>query len=165
MIVFLGWWAFTGLKRWPLSNGAVAGICLFLLLHLFAARWTYSNVPYADWGRAIGLDINATFGFQRNMFDRLVHFSFGLLLTAPFAEMLRRYCRMSGWAAIVGAVTVVLAIGALYEIFEWLLAVFMDPVSAEAYNGQQCDPFDSQKDMAGAFVGSLGAALFVKEPR
>jgi putative membrane protein len=165
VIAFLTWWAFAGLKRWPLSNAAVAGICLFLLLHLFAARWTYSNVPYEAWGKAVGFDVDRAFGFQRNMFDRLVHFSFGLLLTWPFAEIVRRYGGLTPRGALICAVIIVLAVGALYEMFEWLLAVFMDPASAEAYNGQQGDPFDSQKDMAVAFLGSLGAAVFVRMRR
>jgi putative membrane protein len=54
----------------------------------------------------------------------------------------------------------VLGSGALYEIFEWLLAVSMDPVSSEAYNGQQGDPFDAQKDMLIASIGSLAGLAF-----
>ena len=41
------------LRRWPLSDRAVACIWLFLLLHTFAARWIYSYVPYDDWARAL----------------------------------------------------------------------------------------------------------------
>ena len=53
----------------------------------------------------------------------------------------------------------VLSISAVYEIFEWLLTVIMAPQHAEAYNGQQGDLWDAQKDMALAFVGSLCASL------
>ena len=51
------------------------------------------------------------------------------------------------------------AVSALYEIFEWSLALMMAPQSAEAYNGQQGDGFDAQKDMALALGGNLLASL------
>ena len=79
------------LSRFPLSNTSVACIAAFLLLHDLAARWTYSDVPYEQWGEAIaGLSIDQTFGFTRNQFDRLVHFCFGLLAIRPVSEIARR---------------------------------------------------------------------------
>ena len=54
-----------------------------------------------------------------------------------------------GWAVAV------LAIGALYEIFEWLLTIGMNAEAADQYNGQQGDMFDAPKDMAMALLGSL----------
>lgn len=38
----LAWYA---LRRWPISDGAAWCIAGFMLLHLFAARWSYSFVP------------------------------------------------------------------------------------------------------------------------
>jgi putative membrane protein len=43
----------------------------------------------------------------------------------------------------------------VYELAEWLIAIGLSPAAAENYNGQQGDPFDAQKDMALALVGSL----------
>lgn len=128
----------------------------FLLLHLFAAHWTYSDVPYDAWSRAVlprGLDV--ALGWHRNMFDRLVHFSFGALLMMPLAELFRRYGGDARRRAFLEALAVVLAVSAVYEVFEWLLAVGMDPADADAYNGQQGDVFDSAKDMAMAGMGAL----------
>ena len=51
----------------------------------------------------------------------------------------------------------VLAVGGLYEIFEWLLVMTLSPADAGAYNGEQGDRFDSQKDMAIAALGALAA--------
>ena len=58
----------------------------------------------------------------------------------------------------------VFAVSAAYEIFEWFLAVVMDPAAADAYNGQQGDVFDSPKDMAMAGLGSIITAgmIFVR---
>ena len=91
------------------------------------------------------------------MFDRLVHFTFGALAIVPFCEIGTRHIGLSRRFALVAAVTFVLAAGGLYEIFEWSLTMTMSPTDAGAYNGEQGDTFDSQKDMAIAAVGALFA--------
>ena len=145
------------LRRWPISTFSLGNIVLFLLLHTLAARWSYSFVPYDAWGRALfGWSPDAAFGFGRNMFDRLVHFAFGLLAIRPVREIAMRHFGLTPRAALYVAPEFVLAFSAVYEIFEWQLALFMDPADAEAYNGQQGDIFDAQKDMA---LAALGAAL------
>ena len=48
-----------------------------------------------------------------------------------------------------------------YEIFEWLLTVFLSPEDADSYNGQQGDMWDAQKDMALALVGSTLSAIWI----
>ncbi len=145
------------LRRWPVGTASLRNIVLFLLLHTIAARWSYSFVPYEAWARALtGWSPDAAFGFGRNMFDRLVHFAFGLLAIRPVREIAIRHFGLSSRAALYVAPEFVLAFSAVYEIFEWQLALFMDPADAEAYNGQQGDIFDAQKDMA---LAALGAAL------
>ena len=150
------------LRRWPLSNGSVGSILLFLLLHTLGGRYIYSYVPYDVWARAIsGHDISGTFGFARNGYDRLVHFAFGVLLTAPLAEAARRYGVMRmGWS-LAFAFAAVGCVGALYEIFEWLLSVVAAGQTADWYNGQQGDMWDPQKDMAAAQIGSLVALIWL----
>jgi putative membrane protein len=155
--------AVPALRKWPLTDASVGCMFAFLLLHLVGARWSYSFVPYDDALESLtGLTLNATFGFSRNHFDRLVHFSFGLLAVVPVQEIAKTYFKFSHRAAVYLALEFVLALSAVYEIFEWLLAVFMDAKSADAYNGQQGDMFDGQKDMLLAFSGAIVAALFAK---
>jgi putative membrane protein len=152
------------LKRHPLSNTSVNWIVGFLLLHLFAARWSYSFVPYSDWSRVLtGISIDAVFGFERNMFDRLVHFAYGLCFAVPIVEICRRYLAMSLKISIWVMLLFVLGTGGLYEIFEWLLSITMDPAAADAYNGQQGDLFDPQQDMLIASVGSVLGLWMVKK--
>lgn len=142
------------LRKWPIGNAAALCIALFVLLHLVAARWSYSYVPYREWLAGLG------FGWvdaapHRNMFDRLVHFSFGLLAVIPFCEIAERHGGLTSRQALFGAILFVLAIGGFYEIFEWLLTITLSPADAGAYNGEQGDRFDSQKDMAMAAIGAL----------
>ena len=150
------------LRRWPLSNGAMACITLFLLLHTLGGRYIYSYVPYDDWARSMtGHDLSGTFGWQRNGYDRLVHFAFGLLLTHPLAQIARRQGGMSlGWSLVFGFVTIGF-ISAFYESFEWLLTLMAEGETADWYNGQQGDVWDPQKDMAAAQVGALIALLIL----
>lgn len=148
------------LRRWPLATSSVACIWLFLLLHTLGARWIYSYVPYDDWARALsGHDISTLFGTTRNGYDRLVHFGFGALLTAPIAEVARRH---GGLPLRWGLAFAFAAIGlgsALYEIFEWLLTILAAGETADYYNGQQGDVWDAQKDMAAAQIGSALALI------
>ncbi|MGE0776502.1 MAG: DUF2238 domain-containing protein [Sphingomonadaceae bacterium] len=146
------------LRRWPVSTASLRNIILFLLLHSIAARWSYSFVPYDDWVRALtGWSLDAALGFKRNMFDRFVHLAFGLLAIRPAREIATRSFGLSPRVALYIAPEFVLATSAFYEIFEWQLALFMAPADAAAYNGQQGDMFDPQKDMALAALGATVA--------
>jgi putative membrane protein len=99
-------------------------------------------------------------GFERNHYDRLVHFCFGLLFVHPLWELFALHVRVGGWWPGVLAVCVVLAASAVYEIGEWATAMTFAPDWADAYNGQQGDPWDAQKDMALAAAGAiLGAGI------
>ena len=150
------------LRRWPLSDGSVACVLAFFLLHTLAGRYTYSNLPYDAWGRALlGVSIDRAFGLVRNDFDRIVHLSFGLFAIRPFAEVARRHGGMGRKGAIVSGLLFVGAVSALYEIFEWLLTIALAPGMADEYNGQQGDMWDSQKDMAIALFGGAVVATIM----
>ncbi len=143
------------LRRWPLSDGSVAAIIGFFLLHTLAGRYTYSNLPYDAWGRALtGHSIDAAFGWTRNNFDRLVHLSFGILAVPPIVEIARRYAGAGVHLAFLTGFLFVCGISAIYEVFEWLLSVLLSPGMADEYNGQQGDMWDAQKDMAIAIFGA-----------
>ena len=153
-------------RRW-LSDGALICALAFLALHAVAARWIYSYVPYEDWFQAaLGSGPDEWFGWRRNHCDRFVHFAFGALAIPLLSEAavhagLAR--RAAPWVAVAGATTC----GALYEIFEWLLAITAAPETADRYNGQQGDIWDAQKDLAWALAGSIVVALWIawRRPR
>jgi putative membrane protein len=131
----------------------------FLILHLIGARYLYSNVPYDDWSKlAFGFRINERLGFERNHYDRLVHFCFGLLFVYPLWKLFEKQARMRGWWPGVLAVCIILAASAVYEIGEWATAMAFAPDWAEAYNGQQGDVWDPHRDMTLAWIGSVVAA-------
>ena len=144
------------LRRWPLSDAALGCIILFLALHTIGGRYTYSAVPYDQLARMLtGTSISEAFGFARNHYDRLVHLAYGLLAIVPVREALERHFGIAPRVALYIALESVVAVSALYEIFEWLLTLAVAGPTAAAYNGQQGDIWDAQKDMALAATGAL----------
>ena len=147
-------------KRGWLSDLSMSCLAAMLALHILGARWIYSYVPYEQWcDAAIGSGPHEWFGWTRNHYDRLVHLAFGLLMTLPLAEAARRYARMGAASSLAFAWLAVAGVSAVYEVFEWGLAVIAAPDFAEKYNGQQGDFWDAQKDMALAMAGSSLAVV------
>lgn len=147
-------------RRCPLSNLSFTLVALFLLLHIVAARWVYTFVPYDAWTeRLFGFRLGAELGWRRNHFDRLVHFAFGLLLFVPFREVYARLARpRRGWASWL-ALELILAASVLYELCEWAVALLVAPDKAYRYLGQQGDAWDAHKDIALALLGGAVAWL------
>lgn len=150
------WWLVRRHRRAPLSGGAYVLLLLFGLAHELGAHFTYAEVPYDAWSRRLlGFSPDAVFGFPRNEYDRLVHFSFGLLCFRPMREALGTSLPRSPEAALALTAAVMVAISALYELLEWAAALVFGGDLGVAYLGTQGDVWDSQKDMALALLGSL----------
>lgn len=146
-------------NQFEISRLSFSLMILFLCLHTLGARYLYSFTPYDAWSEALfGINITQTFGFERNHYDRVVHFSYGLLLAIPVQELERRYLKLSLMVSAVLAVEFILATSAAYELLEWMIAVIFTPTWAESFLGQQGDMFDAQKDTA---LATLGACLSV----
>ena len=85
--------------RWfVFSRFSMTLIFLFLCLHEVGAHYTYAEVPYDDWITAItGWSLNEAMGWERNQFDRFVHFCYGLLLAHPIREVFLRIANVRGF--------------------------------------------------------------------
>jgi putative membrane protein len=139
-----------------LSNTSFILIVVFMIFHIIGARWIYSNTPYDQWISSLtGFEINSYFGFKRNHYDRLIHFLFGFLILIPLQEIFQRNPYIKRGTGLLLAFLSILSLSMLYEVFEWLLTIVLSPDAAEAYNGQQGDYWDAQKDMALALLGAL----------
>ncbi|MGA6100650.1 DUF2238 domain-containing protein [Psychrobacter pocilloporae] len=133
---------------------------LFLLIHIIGARYLYSYVPYNDWTQQLfGIRLDELFGWQRNMYDRLVHFSYGLLLFHAMVDVSKSIFKVQSIKLLIAlALMINMSSSLLYELLEWSIAMTLSPEAAEAYNGQQGDVWDAHKDMALALLGGLIAA-------
>lgn len=148
-------------RYWHISSRAYVLATLFLLIHIIGARYLYSYVPYDDWTQQLfKVQLNTLFGWQRNMYDRLVHFGYGLLLFSAMYESLRYTLKIqSPKQLIVLTLMLNMSTSLLYELFEWGIATTLSPEAADAYNGQQGDIWDAHKDMASALLGGVIAAV------
>src|SRR5882762_11133021 len=135
-------------RAFPLSDLSYVIITLFMTLHAVGAHYTYSEVPFGFWMRD-------HLGFARNPFDRVVHFSFGLLMAYPIREVFLRVANARGFWAYYLPLDVTLAFSALYEIMEMVIATLVAPGTGDAWLGAQGDIWDAQKDMAMAGLGAL----------
>jgi putative membrane protein len=134
------------------SNFSYVLITVFLSLHLIGAHYTYSNTPVGFWLQPI-------FDFERNHYDRIVHFCFGLLIAYPFREVLLRLTKVKKQWSYFLTVSVILAFSAFYELLEAMVAMLVDPELGNAYLGTQGDEWDAEKDSFLAFSGAVIAML------
>jgi putative membrane protein len=147
-------------RQFRFSRASCTLIFLFLCLHAVGSHYTYAKVPYDDWWRALtGGTFNEMMGWERNHFDRLVHFCYGLLLAYPIREVFLRVVQVRGFWAYFLPLDFTLSTSALFELFEWLAAEFFGGDLGVAYLGTQGDVWDAHKDMALAAVGALLAML------
>jgi putative membrane protein len=143
-------------RRLRFSNVAYTCIFVFLVLHETGAHYTYSLVPYDDWWRQLaGVSLNEQFGWQRNHYDRLLHFLYGLLMMPAALELFAAQAPGRGLWRWLPALAFLASHAVIYELIEWAaVAVFGGELGA-AYLGTQGDVWDAQKDMALALAGSV----------
>ncbi|MFA7330549.1 MAG: DUF2238 domain-containing protein [Candidatus Delongbacteria bacterium] len=132
----------------PLACGLMA---VLVYLHTIGGHFTFSRVPF-DW-------ITDTFGFQRNHFDRVAHFSVGFYAFAIAEVLQRRRLVRSRFLLLSYPLCFILAVAAGYEIFEWQFAVLGDPTAGAEVLGSQGDVWDAQRDMLADLLGALAALL------
>ncbi|SFA89479.1 MULTISPECIES: DUF2238 domain-containing protein [unclassified Bacillus (in: firmicutes)] len=131
---------------------AILSIWMFI-----GAHYTYSKVPLFSW-------IKDYFELKRNHYDRVGHFLKGLSAIVIREIFIRMTPLKKGpWLTSV-TLSFALAIGALYEIIEWLASkVSKGGKASKQFLGTQGDNWDSQWDMSLTFIGSIVALLILSK--
>ena len=143
-------------RRFRLSKVSYTAIFVFTVLHEIGAHYTYAKVPYDAWFEALtGAGLNARLGFERNHYDRLVHFSYGLLLAFPMRELFVRVADAKGFWGYYLPLDLVMATSMLYELIEWAATEVFGGELGQAYLGTQGDVWDAHKDMLLATIGAI----------
>ena len=143
-------------RKFPLSRISYTLIFVFLCLHTLGAHYTYAEVPYDRWWTSLtGSTFNELVGWKRNNFDRVVHFSYGLLLAYPIREVFLRVAGVRGFWGYFLPLDLTMSSSMLYELIEWMAAEFFGGDLGVAYLGTQGDVWDAHKDMALASLGAL----------
>ncbi len=140
-------------KKFQFSDLSYTMLWIYILLHIYGAMYTYAENPFGYW-------LKDTLHQDRNQYDRIVHFCFGLLLTYPMRDYFSNWFSWPAWVCWVLPVEITLSFSAFYELIEWLVADIFFPAEGVAYLGTQGDVWDAQKDMALACSGAVVAMLF-----
>lgn len=143
---------FLTFRKFKLSNLSYTLIFIYMNLHIIGTHYTYAEVPFGFW-------LQNFLSLPRNEYDRIVHFSFGLLLAYPIREIAIRIGNLKGVWNLYFPVDFVLAFSAVYEIIEWIIAISFGGDLGVAYLGSQGDIWDAQKDMLMAGLGSIAAMI------
>ncbi|HEU4352930.1 MAG TPA: DUF2238 domain-containing protein [Burkholderiales bacterium] len=147
-------------KRLTLSRISYTTIFLFLCLHEIGAHHTYADVPYDEWFKALtGATLNGLFGWERNNFDRIVHFAYGLLLAYPVREVFLRVAAVHGFWGYFLPLDLTMSTSMIFELFEWAAAEVFGGGLGQTYLGTQGDVWDAHKDMVLASLGALISML------
>ena len=141
-------------RRFPLTSLAYTLIALHCVILFVGGHYTYAEVPLFDW-------IRDAFHFSRNHYDRLGHFwqGFGPAIVAREVIIRTSPLKKGKWLFFL-AMCFCLALSAVYELLEWRVAVATGSAS-DAFLGTQGDPWDTQEDMATAWVGAVTALIFL----
>ncbi len=138
-------------KYFRFSPTAYIMMFFLIFLHTIGGHFTFERVPF-------GL-ITDMFGFERNHYDRMAHFTVGFY-AYPIAEvLLKRKLVNTKWLLYLFPVFAILSVAAFYELFEWIFAISTDPEAGMTVLGSQGDIWDAQKDMLSDGLGSVFAML------
>ncbi len=152
MVVFLAMYH----RRLLFSRISYTLIFIFMCLHQVGAHYTYSEVPYNVWFQSFtGRSFNSIVGWERNNFDRIVHFCYGFFIAYPIREVFLRVVNVRGFWGYFLPLDLTMSTSMLFELFEWAVAVVFGGGLGQAYLGTQGDPWDAHKDMALASLGAL----------
>jgi putative membrane protein len=139
-------------KHFPLTPSAYGLILLQCGILFLGANYTYAEVNTFRFIRDL-------FGWQRNNYDKLGHFAQGFVPAIIAREILLRRSAVTGrgWLNLF-VISLCLGFSALYELFEWAVAVITRD-SADNFLGTQGYIWDTQSDMAMKLAGAILALL------
>lgn len=141
-------------RAFRFSNLSYTLFLAFIILHTIGSHYTYANMP-------LGRALSDFLGFQRNYYDRIVHFFFGVLIYYPVFEFFKinfwktKYPRFSKY---LFTLFVVMLAGVLFELFEGLanfLITDSELIAAYLATQGQILIFDSLFDLLMKFAGGL----------
>ncbi len=140
--------------RWfKFSNLSYILMSFLICLHTIGGYYTFANVPFDL--------VTNLFGFERNHYDRMAHFTVGFY-AYPICEFLHRKALTTAKSVTyLFALFAIMALAGFYEILEWQFAILGDPQAGIEVLGSQGDVWDAQKDILADTLGALAAiALF-----
>lgn len=149
--IILGVIWFLRYKGITFSSTAYILMFVLLYLHTIGGHYTFEKVPFG-W-------VTDTFGFARNHYDRIAHFSVGLYAYGILEWIHRKNMVSRKFILYTYPIFVIASIAMTYELIEWIYAAFAAPEAGAAYLGSQGDIWDAQKDMLADTLGAIVAVI------
>ena len=161
----LTWWA----ENLPIVGIAVALAALYLrgirfsalayvlmavlvYMHTVGGHYTFERAPFGF--------VTELFGFERNHYDRVAHFSVGFYAYAIAEFLASRRLVRSRVVLFLFPVFSIAFVAMGYELIEWWFAVLAgDAEAGAAFLGSQGDIWDAQKDMLADTLGAIAATV------
>jgi putative membrane protein len=132
------------------SNTAYFFASILIYLHTIGGHYTFSQVPF-DW-------ITNLFGFERNHYDRMAHFTVGFYAFLVAEWLWNKKLVGNRFLLFTYPVFLIATVAMVYEIIEWVFAISVNPEAGAAFLGSQGDIWDAQKDM---LLDTLGAVFIM----
>ncbi len=142
-------------NKFRLTTLSYTLIVFLVILMMIGGHYTYADVPPTEW-------LQDHFHLDRNYYDRFGHFMKGLCVIVIREILLRRTGLIKGKGLALISISIVMAIGAVYEIVEWLAhVVTLGSLFSKQFLATQGDMWDSQTDLACLLVGSTLSYLLL----
>ena len=134
-------------KKIRFSNLAYGLMFVLIYLHTIGGHYTFALVPFGY--------VTDFFGFARNHFDRIAHFSVGFYAFALAEWLYNKKLVSNKFLLFTYPVFFIATIAVSYEVIEWIYAASSAPEAGLAYLGSQGDIWDAQKDMLADTLGAI----------
>ena len=139
-------------KKFPLSAPLYNIILIHMIILAIGGHYTYAEMPLFNYFKEV-------FNLSRNNYDKVGHFFQGITPALLMREIILRKTNLKTPIFIfIFSVATALSFSALYEIFEWIIAISTD--SGDDFIGTQGDIWDTQKDMLTALLGAIFILTF-----
>jgi putative membrane protein len=141
-------------RRFRFTDLVYGLIWIHAVILIIGGHYTYAQMPIFNW-------IRDAFHLTRNYYDKVGHFAQGFVPALIAREFLLRKSPLKrGKLTAFLVISICLAFSALYELFEWQVAVALGPRTTD-FLGTQGDVWDTQEDMATCLVGSIVSLLLM----
>lgn len=124
---------------------------VLIYMHTIGAHYTFERVPFDRF--------SDFFGFERNHYDRIAHFSVGFYAYAIIEYLQAQSLTKKRWVSIWFAICAIFMVASVYEIIERQFAVMSDPDAGADFLWSQWDIRDAQKDMLADGLGAIFASV------
>ena len=138
-------------KKFRFSNTAYLLMFVWIVMHTIGGHFVFKNVPF-DF-------VNNLFGWERNNYDRIAHFSVGFYAFAIAEFLDRKKLVNSNVILFLFPIFAIFTVASVYEIIEWIAAANLDPKAGLDYVSAQGDIWDAQKDMLCDGLGAVFSTL------